>query len=63
MKDLKKKIGDDKELRKLGYPNEKINEHVYQIQIRKGLKKKDPFFDKLMKDQGKKDLLDLTQND
>ena len=31
------------------YPNEKIDTHVINVQVKKGLKKKDFFFDKVQK--------------
>lgn len=34
-------------MRTFGYPKEKIERHVFDIQIRKGLKKKDLFFEKI----------------
>lgn len=61
VKEYRKKQGELRDQRKLGYPSEKLNEHVYAIQVRKGLKKKDPFFDKLMKNN--KNLLNLGQTE
>jgi len=34
-------------MRRFGYPNNKITEYVLDIQVKKGLKKKDFFFDKI----------------
>jgi hypothetical protein len=34
-------------MRTFGYPKEKIEKHVFDIQIKKGLKKKDLFFEKV----------------
>lgn len=46
------------QLREHGYPRTKIDEHVFNIQVQKGLKRKDLFFEKVVKNN--MNLLDLN---
>mmetsp|Transcript_34144 Transcript_34144/g.52423 ORF Transcript_34144/g.52423 Transcript_34144/m.52423 type:complete len:162 (-) Transcript_34144:364-849(-) len=47
IKESKKEYNEN--MKMFGYPSEKLNQHVFNIQLKMGLKKKDFFFDKLLR--------------